>query len=79
VLDILRVNQVLLLRILVVVFLKVVDLILVFVVAVMSRAEAEIREFDALCNTFDVLSHGYCVAVVPIVELNDVPDCLPFI
>ena len=75
VLDVFRVDEVFWSRILVVVFLEVVDFIFVFVVAVMAWAEAEIGEFDSLCFADGVFGKGDGSALVPVVEFDDSLDC----
>ena len=74
VLDILWVHKILRLGILVVVFLKVVDVILVLVVAVMARAETEVWKFEALRSADCILGEGDGTTRVSIEEFNYLAD-----
>jgi hypothetical protein len=73
-LDILRVRQVLLARILIMVLLPVVDLVLVLVVAVVAGAEAEIGQREALGDADGVLCERDHAVAVGVEELEDFVD-----
>lgn len=73
-LDILWMDQIFLFCVLVVVFLKVMDLVLVLVVAVVSRTVAEVREFEALGFADGVFGKGDGAGQVAVEELNDFLD-----
>ena len=68
--NILRVDQILLFRVLVVVFLKMVDLVLVLVVAVVARSEAEVGELDAVRGADGVFGKGDGAAEVFVEEFE---------
>lgn len=70
-LDIFRMNQVFLFRVLIVIFLEMVNLILVLVIAVMSGTVTKIRQFDALRVTYRKLCEGDRPTLIAIVERED--------
>ena len=76
--DILRMNQVLLSRVLVVILLEMMDLILVLVIPVVAWPKPEIRQFNALVVAFDEFPQGDGVAVVLVVELDYLAYCFAF-
>jgi hypothetical protein len=69
--NILRVRQVFLARVLVVVFLPVVNLVLVLIVAVVARSKAEIRQREAFGYADSVLCVRDGAAAVCVEELED--------
>jgi hypothetical protein len=70
-LDIFRVRQVFLARVLVVVFLPVVDLILVLVVAVVAGSETEVRQREPFGYADGVFRVRHGAAAVSVEELED--------
>jgi hypothetical protein len=78
VLDIFRVRQVFLTRVLVVVFLPVVDFVFVLIVAVVARAVAEIRQRETLPNSDGVFCVRDRAAAIRIEELEDFVHSLFF-
>jgi hypothetical protein len=74
-LDILRVRQILQRRALAMVFLKMMNLILIFVVAVVSRSPSEIRQRQSSADADCVFREGDGTAAVAVEVCNDAIDC----
>jgi hypothetical protein len=77
-LNILRMNQILFFRILIMILLPMMDLILILVVAVMSRSPAEIWEFDPLRASDGEFGEGNCARPVSVEEFDDFVDGFVF-
>lgn len=69
--NVFRVRQVFFARILVVVFLPVVDFVLVLIIAVVAGAETEVGQGEAFGDADGVFGVGDCAAAVGVEEFED--------
>lgn len=69
--NVLRVNQILLRCVLAVVLLEMMNLILVLVIAVMSRSIAQIWELETLRIANREFGEGYCAREITVKDRDD--------
>jgi len=79
-LDVLRMVQILLLNIIpTMVLLPMMDLILILIIAMMSRSESKIRQLDAVVGALLPFMQRNDAVVVGVVKLEDGLDCGVFL